>query len=56
MPSGVLPEQVDPYSGKALSVCPLTWSHASFVLAVHEVADRLNRFAAADKLAQEVRV
>jgi glucoamylase len=53
MPSGVLPEQIDPYTGKALSVCPLTWSHASFVLAAHQVAERLNHFAAAERLAQE---
>lgn len=56
MPSGVLPEQVDPYSGKPLSVAPLTWSHAAFVLAVHQVAERLNRFAESDRLAQEIRV
>src|SRR5437867_115900 len=56
LPSGVLPEQVDPYSGKPLSVAPLTWSHASFVLAVHAVADLLNRFRAAERLAQEARV
>jgi GH15 family glucan-1,4-alpha-glucosidase len=56
LPSGVLPEQVDPYTGKPLSVAPLTWSHASFVLAVHQVADRLNTFAATARAAQEVRV
>ncbi len=56
LPSGVLPEQVDPYSGRPLSVAPLTWSHASFVLAVHGVADRLNRFAMTERLAQEARV
>jgi GH15 family glucan-1,4-alpha-glucosidase len=56
MPSGVLPEQVDPYTGKPLSVAPLTWSHASFVLAVHQVAQRLNAFAAAEGVAQEVRI
>jgi GH15 family glucan-1,4-alpha-glucosidase len=41
LPSGVLPEQVDPYSGKPLSVSPLTWSHAAYVLAVHQVQERL---------------
>ncbi|HUJ14119.1 MAG TPA: glycoside hydrolase family 15 protein [Thermoanaerobaculia bacterium] len=56
LPSGVLPEQLDPYDGHALSVCPLTWSHASFVLAVHQVADRLNHFTEAERGAQEVRV
>jgi GH15 family glucan-1,4-alpha-glucosidase len=56
LPSGVLPEQVDPYTGKALSVAPLTWSHAAFVLAVHRVVERLNAFAAAEHQAQEARV
>ena len=45
MPSGVLPEQVDPYTGKQLSVSPLTWSHAAFVLAVHRVAERMKELA-----------
>ena len=41
LPSGVLAEQVHPYSGLPLSVSPLTWSHASFVAAVLEYVDRL---------------
>lgn len=56
LPSGVLAEQVDPYNGTPLSVSPLTWSHASFVHAVHAVAGRLNQFAAAEPVAQEARV
>jgi len=43
--SGVLPEQVDPFTGKPVSVAPLTWSHAAYVHAVHAVADRLNALA-----------
>ena len=35
LPSGVLAEQVDPLSGKEMSVSPLTWSHSTFVAAVH---------------------
>lgn len=31
-PSGVFSEQVNPYTGDALSVSPLVWSHAEFVL------------------------
>lgn len=42
LPSGVLPEQVDPYTGEVKSVAPLTWSHAAYVHAVHSVARRLN--------------
>ena len=40
LPSGTLAEQIDPYTGKPLSVSPLTWSHAAFVQAVHRVAER----------------
>jgi GH15 family glucan-1,4-alpha-glucosidase len=31
LPSGVLAEQVHPFTGQPLSVSPLTWSHATFV-------------------------
>src|SRR5258707_1226311 len=44
LPSGVLAEQVHPYTGAPLSVSPLTWSHAGFVTAVHtylKAKDRL---------------
>ena len=34
LPSGVLAEQVHPYTGEPLSVSPLTWSHATYVSAV----------------------
>lgn len=34
LPSGVLPEQIDPITGKHLSVSPLTWSHSTFVATV----------------------
>jgi len=40
LPSGVLPEQVDPGSGKPLSVSPLAWSHATYVATVRRVARR----------------
>lgn len=31
LPSGILPEQINPFSGEPLSATPLTWSHAEFV-------------------------
>lgn len=34
LPSGVLPEQVDPKTGEFISVSPLTWSHGTLVAAV----------------------
>jgi len=36
LPSGILAEQVHPYTGEPLSVSPLTWSHATFVQTVNQ--------------------
>ena len=38
--SGVLSEQVDPYTGAPLSVSPLTWSHATYIEAVQRYMDK----------------
>jgi GH15 family glucan-1,4-alpha-glucosidase len=35
LPSGVLAEQIDPVTGLPTSVSPLTWSHSTFVAAIH---------------------
>jgi len=40
LPSGVLAEQVNPHTGEPLSVSPLTWSHASFILATLEYLEK----------------
>ncbi len=45
LPSGVLAEQIDPYSHAPLSVSPLTWSHAEFVSAVRWYAGKYHRLA-----------
>lgn len=42
--SMVLPEQIDPYGGDALSVSPLTWSHAQVISVIHGYLDALHRF------------
>jgi GH15 family glucan-1,4-alpha-glucosidase len=45
LPSGVLAEQVNPYTNAPLSVSPLTWSHAAYIATVQsylEAAARLN--------------
>jgi GH15 family glucan-1,4-alpha-glucosidase len=39
LPSGVLAEQLDPYTGAPLSVSPLTWSHATYVATLLQYAD-----------------
>lgn len=36
LPSGVMPEQANPFTGAPLSVSPLTWSHATYILAARE--------------------
>ena len=42
MASGVMAEQVHPYSGAPLSVSPLTWSHATLVLTIRELLAKQN--------------
>ncbi|MDT8271576.1 MAG: glycoside hydrolase family 15 protein, partial [Desulfomonilia bacterium] len=42
LPSGVLAEQVHPFTGQPLSVSPLTWSHATFVATINRFIRRLN--------------
>lgn len=39
LPSGVLPEQVNPTDGNSISVAPLIWSHAELINALLDVAD-----------------
>ena len=41
LPSGVLAEQVNPYTNEPVSVSPLTWSHATFIIVVHEYLQKL---------------
>jgi len=44
-PSGLLGEQLDPYTGEPVSVSPLIWSHAEFVIAVYEYLDKHRRIS-----------
>ncbi|BBG24147.1 glycoside hydrolase family 15 protein [Sulfuracidifex tepidarius] len=36
IPSGLLPEQVDPETGEPTSVTPLVWSHAEYIIAINK--------------------
>ena len=36
LPGGLLSEQLNPHTGEPLSVSPLTWSHAEFIVTVDE--------------------
>ena len=40
-----LPEQLNPYTGGNLSVCPLIWSHAEYVLTVVSYLEKLKEFS-----------
>lgn len=42
--AGLFPEQVHPFSGAPLSVTPLTWSHAEFVVTVRDYLERADAF------------
>ncbi len=39
-PSGILAEQLNPVDGSPISVSPLVWSHAEFIIAVSEYLDK----------------
>lgn len=43
LPSGVFSEQVNPYTGEALSATPLTWSHAEFITTVIMYLDKFEK-------------
>jgi GH15 family glucan-1,4-alpha-glucosidase len=45
LPSGVMAEQIHPYTGAPLSVSPLTWSHATFVAAANEYLAKAREFS-----------
>jgi GH15 family glucan-1,4-alpha-glucosidase len=48
-PSGMLSEQLHPDSGAQLSVTPLTWSHAEFVITVLDYLDKLQELGICEK-------
>ncbi|HLN64000.1 MAG TPA: glycoside hydrolase family 15 protein [Symbiobacteriaceae bacterium] len=41
LPSGALPEQLNPFTGDPLSVSPLTWSHAVMIDTLLDLAERM---------------
>jgi GH15 family glucan-1,4-alpha-glucosidase len=40
LPSGVMAEQIHPFTGVPVSVSPLVWSHAEFFIAVCEYLEK----------------
>lgn len=49
LPSGILAEQVDPYTNRPVSVSPLTWSHAAYVSTVLTYLQRKRHLKAEEK-------
>mgnify|MGYP006430025199 CR=1 FL=1 len=43
--SGSLAEQINPYDGTPLSVAPLTWSHAGFIIATLKYLDKMRKLS-----------
>ncbi len=41
LPSGILSEQIDPFTGGQLSAAPLAWSHAEYVTTIVEYMEKL---------------
>jgi glucoamylase len=52
LPSGVMAEQLHPYTGVPLSVSPLTWSQAAYVTAVREYVERTDQMNRCPKCGQ----
>ncbi len=47
--SGMLSEQLNPYTGEPLSATPLTWSHAEYVRTVIEYSKKMKSFNISNK-------
>ncbi|MCZ8512015.1 glycoside hydrolase family 15 protein [Paenibacillus filicis] len=54
LPSGVLAEQVHPFSGEPMSVSPLTWSHATYLKVAQEYITKLKLFRHKEKSKEDV--
>lgn len=47
--TGILAEQINPFTNESLSVAPLTWSHSTFVLTVIDYLNKLNELKVCEK-------
>lgn len=53
MSSGILSEQLHPYSGEPVSVAPLTWSHATFVHVVVAYTEKYQELLVSSRVSPE---
>jgi glucoamylase len=56
LPSGVLAEQINPQTGEAISVSPLTWSHATFVTSTQRLLRRLRKMKVCESCGSSILV
>ncbi len=49
LPSGILSEQMNPFTGEQLSASPLTWSHAEYIATVVLYLEKLEALGICDK-------
>lgn len=47
-PSGILSEQIHPYTGEPLSVAPLTWSHSAYVMTVKRLIEKMKELTCSE--------
>ena len=48
VPSGILSEQIHPYTGEQLSVAPLTWSHSAYVMTVKRLIEKMKELTCSE--------
>lgn len=54
LPSGVLAEQINPYTGEPVSVSPLTWSHATVVQTVMDYLEKLQELHTCERCGRSI--
>ncbi|MBM4055758.1 MAG: glycoside hydrolase family 15 protein [Planctomycetes bacterium] len=54
LPSGVLAEQINPFTGEPVSVSPLTWSHATVVQTVMDYLKKLQELHICDQCGRSI--
>lgn len=54
LPSGVLAEQINPFTGAPVSVSPLTWSHATVVQTVMDYLEKLQELHTCEQCGRSI--
>lgn len=54
LPSGVLPEQINPFTGVPVSVSPLTWSHAAVIQTVMDYLEKLQELHTCERCGRSI--